>query len=169
MARTHLQEMLSVADVLQTWNWDLTIPSIPGLADPREITYKCTSTSIPSSKVEQVALEAHGVKLNYAGRRTWDGSWTATFFETRLGTTRDAFINWMELMRSWQKNSGTYKSIYGVTAEIELYDDLPKIVRRIRLYGLFPTDVGEATLDQTSGIIQYNTTFSYDWTEDLAV
>ena len=72
MARSGLQEVTSVLDVLQTWNWDVFINKIPGSSgDTRGLTYKCTSTSIPGSSVEQVKLEAHGVQLNYAGRRVW--------------------------------------------------------------------------------------------------
>jgi exo-beta-1,3-glucanase (GH17 family) len=117
--------------------------------------------------VEQVPLEAHGVKLNFAGRRTWDSTWSCTFFETRTASTRGSFVNWMELMRSWDNNSGSYKSAYAVTAELELYDDLPQVVKRIRLYNVFPTEVGETQMDQTSGIIQYPVTMSYDWTTDV--
>ena len=166
MSRTHLKEVLSVQDPLQTWNWDIILASIPGLADPRGITYKCVSTQIPNSAVEQVPLEAHGVKLNFAGKRVWSQQWEATFFESRDSSTRDAFVNWHEMARSWQNNSGSYKSEYAVTGSLQLYDDRPLVVRTFELYGLFPLEVTPGTLDQASQIIQYSVNFSYDWVSE---
>ena len=165
MSRTHLREMLSVTDPLQSWNWDIFIPNIPGSNDTTAITYRAVSSSIPETSLEQVSLEAHGVKLHYAGRRTWSGTWNLTLFETRQAGTRDALFKWQEFARSWENNSGNYKQDYSVTAELALYDDLPQVVRSIKMYGLFPTQIGETQLNQQAEIIQYQVTFSYDWTD----
>lgn len=165
MARTHLSEMLLVADPLQTWNWDIIIPNVPGGAAPRAITYKAISTEVPASSMEQVPLNAHGVKLNFAGRRTWSGTWTVEMFETRTEGTRDALFRWLEFARSWEQNSGNYKENYAVTAELILYDDIPQEVRRIKVFGAFPTEVGTAQLNQESDIIRYSVTFSFDYTD----
>jgi hypothetical protein len=125
------------------------------------------ASTVPGSQVDQVGVEAHGVKLNFAGRRTWSGTWSATFFESRSSSTRSAFVQWLEFMRSWKNNAGTYKQDYSVTAEVAMYDDLPQVVKRIRLYGLFPQSLEDVSLDNASGVVQYQVTFSYDWTEDL--
>ncbi len=167
MARTGLNDVVSVQDPLQTWNWDLFLPNIPGSGLSRDITIKCVSSTIPGSSVEQVGVEAHGVKLNFAGRRTWSGTWSATFFESRNSSTRTAFIQWLEFMRSWANNSGTYKQQYSVTGELSLYDDLPQVVKGIKLVGMFVQQVDDVSLDQTSGVIQYQVTFSYDYTIDV--
>jgi hypothetical protein len=166
MPRTSLQEVLSVQDPLQTWNFDVVIPTIPGVSDARPISYKCIASQIPGSQVEQVALEAHGVKLHFAGRRQWTGTWTATFFETRDASTRDAMLKWLETARSWKNNSGNYKSVYSVTADVQLYDDLPQVIRTIRMFGLFPTNLEDVALDQTADIVKFNVTFSFDYTQD---
>jgi hypothetical protein len=166
MSRTHLKEVLSIQDPLQQWNWDLILASIPGFGDTRSISYKCVSTQIPNSAVEQVGMEAHGVKLNFAGKRIWSQQWEATFLETRDSSTRDAFVRWHELMRSWKNNSGSYKSEYAVTGALQLYDDRPRVVREFQMYGLFPLEVTNTTLDQASEIIRYSVNFSYDWCEE---
>lgn len=163
MARTHLREVLSVQDPLQQWNWDLVLSTIPGVPNPRGLTYKCVSTQIPNSAVEQVGLEAHGVKLNFAGKRIWSQQWEATFFESRDSSTRDGFVAWHEFMRSWQNNSGSYKTEYAVTAGLQLYDDRPLVVREFQIVGLFPMEVTQSTLDQASEIIRYSVNFSYDY------
>ena len=168
MARSGLQEVTGILDVLQTWNWDVVIPNIPGTAggDTRDLTYKCVSSAIPGSSVEQVKLEAHGVQLNFAGRRIWTQTWDATFVESRDSSTRGKMMGWLEMMRSWANNNGSYKSQYAKTVELTLYDDLPQAVREIKLINAFPTAIGEVTLDNSSGIIQYAVTFSYDYTEE---
>lgn len=165
MARTHLNETLSTLDPLQTWNWDIFIPAVPGVSNSTDITYKAISTEIPESGVEQVGLEAHGVKLNFAGRRVWTGSWTTTLFESRNVSTRDSLFRWLEYTRSWANNSGAYKSEYSVRGALNLYDDRPLIVREISMFGMFPLKIGTATLDQTSGIVQYQVEWSFDWTD----
>ena len=167
MARPNINELISVQDPLQTWNWSLTIPNIPGSSLARDITLKCQSANLPGSSVEQVSVEAHGVKLNFAGRRQWSGTWEATFFESRSASTRTAFVNWMELQRSWANNSGAYKDQYAVTAEISQYDDKPKEVKNVRLRGLFPMTIADVSLDQTSGVVIYSITFSFDYAEDF--
>jgi hypothetical protein len=147
------------------WNWNLTIPNIPGSSLSREVSYKALSTSIPGSKLEQVGLEAHGIKLNFAGRRQWDGTWNVTLVETRDSSTRDAFLAWQELARSWKANAGSYKSIYSTTVSLELYDDLPQVVREIKLFGVFPTSIDDVQLDQTGDIVRYSIQFSFDYSE----
>jgi len=167
MSRTHLREVLSTQDPLQQWNWDIVFSSIPGASTTRGLTYKCVSTQIPNSALEQVGLEAHGVKLNFAGKRIWSQQWEATFFESRDSSTRDDFVRWHEFTRSWQNNSGAYKSEYAITAALKLYDDRPLVVRNLEIINLFPLEVTTTTLDQTSEVIRYSVNFSYDWVNEL--
>lgn len=167
MAKTSLQEMMSVLDPQKTFNWELVLPNIPGLADTRQLTFKCISTEIPDSNVEQVSWEGHGVKLHFSGRRTWTGTWTATFVEDRLNSTRSAFVNWLELIRSWDNNSGSYKSQYAVPGEITMYDDTNTAIRAIKVINIWPTGIGAPTLDQTADIVKYTITFSFDMTREV--
>lgn len=166
MARSGLQEALQILDPLQSWNWDVMFPRVPGIDDTRPLTNKAVSTNIPGHNIEQVGVEAKGVKLNFAGRRTWGGTWDCTFVESRDSNSRDSFVKWMELARSWKNNTGSYKSVYSVPIELTLYDDLPQVSRLIKLIGAWPMTVGETSLDQSSGVVQYAVTFSYDYTEE---
>ena len=168
MARTSLQDVQSTADPQLAYNFDLVLPPLPGGGSNRELIIRCQSTTIPESQLEQTSVEAHGIKLNFAGRRTWTGNWSATFFETRTNSTRDAIIAWQELARSWVGNSGSYKSIYSIPVEIILYDDLPQIIRRVKMVGVFPTDTSAPSFDSTSTVVTYAVQFSFDYTEDLA-
>jgi hypothetical protein len=167
MARSGLQETVGILDVLQTWNWDVLFARVPGSADARGLTTKCISTVLPGSQLEQVKLEAHGIQLNYAGRRVWTQTWDCTFVESRDANSRGLLIGWQEAARSWVNNSGSYKSQYAVPVQLTMYDDIPLQARLIQLENAFPINVGDATLDQSSGIVQYSVTFSYDYTTEI--
>ena len=162
MGRTSLQNMQSVLDPLQAWNWDITFPRIPGTADTRQMTYRAVSTSIPGTSLEDVTWEGHGIKLHYAGKRRYADSWTIDIIEVRDASSRDMLLNWVELARSWVNNSGSYKSTYAVPVEVSLYDDIPNDIRDIQLVNAFPTAIGDVTLDQGSDIIKYQVTLAFD-------
>lgn len=167
MARSGLQETIGILDVLQTWNWDVLFARVPGAPDARGLTTKCISTTLPGSQLEQVKLEAHGVQLNFAGRRVWTQNWDCTFVESRDANSRGLLIGWQETARSWVNNAGTYKSVYAVPVQLTLYDDIPLQARLVQLENAFPLNVGDATLDQSSGIVQYSVTFSFDYTTEV--
>lgn len=165
--RNSLLQGLAIQDVLQQWSWGLTIPRIPGQGDTRSLSAKCISTTIPGTKIEQTKLTAQGgIELNFAGRRTWDQTWNATFVEDRSADTRDMFIKWMDLIRNPVVGLGTYKIVYAVPVELALYDDVGLQIRSIKLVNAFPLELGNASLDQSNGIVQYDVSWSYDLSEE---
>lgn len=168
MARTSIQQMAAVLDPLQTWNWDIAFPRIPGVSDTRQLSYRAISTSIPGTSIEKVTWEGHGVKLNFAGKRSYEETWEFTVIEARDSSSRDMILGWMDLTRNWVANSGSYKSDYAVPVELTLYDDLPKAVRGIKLVNAFPTQIGQVQLDTGSELIKYAITLAFDYFEDIA-
>ena len=163
MARTSLQDVRSIGDPLQTWNWDLIIPTMPGTSDSRGFTFKCQTASIPGMLLEQVPVMLHGVELRYAGRKNYSHSLPVTILETADMSSRAMFVAWNELARSWLLNTGTTKDVYSTNIQLVLYNDIPAAVRTITLQGAWPENVDDAPLDgQTSGIVTYNITFSFD-------
>lgn len=166
MPRTTLQNMMSVLDPLKTFAWDLVLPRIPGTADTRPITFKCISTSIPGQGLEKVTWEGHGNRLHFTGRRIYDETWEATIIETRDAGTRESVIKWFEVSRSNKNTSGSYKSEYAVTGLLILYDDKNIPVRNIELVGVWVETMPSTQLDNSSGIIQYNVTFSIDMIDE---
>lgn len=53
MARVSIQQMAATKDPLQTWNWEVLFPRIPGVQDTRPLTVRAISTSVPGSQIEQ--------------------------------------------------------------------------------------------------------------------
>lgn len=167
MPRNGLLQALAIQDVQQTWSWGIIIPRMPGGGDARAVASKCISNEIPSFDIEPVLVEVQGgIKLNYAGRRVWGMTWSATFIESRDSSTRDAFVAWADFIRNPILGTGAYKSLYAVPIEITLYDDVGIAGRTFKLINAFPTNVGQASLDQSSGVLQYAVTFSYDIIEE---
>lgn len=166
MARNSIQQMLTMADPQLMFQWQITIPRVPGLSDTRPLSVRAISTVIPAPTVEPATWEGNGMKLQYAGRLTYSNSWTADFIESRDSLTRDAFLNWIKIQRSWELNTGTYKSVYAVPVELALYDSMNQVSRSIKLVNAFPLTLGEPSLDQSSGIVTYNTQWSYDFTTE---
>ena len=169
MGRTSLQDLRSLGDPLQQWNFDVVFPRFPAAGNARDMTYKAMSTNIPGAGLDKVATDLHGVSLQYAGRAIYTHTWTCTFLETRDMGTRNKFLNWKELARSWTKNSGTYKDVYSTTIQLLLYDDIPQVVRTVLIYGAFPETVGDSPLDgATSAAVTTEVTFSFDYVDDSA-
>lgn len=167
MARISITQMAAVQDPLQTWNWQVVFPRVPGVADTRQLTLRAVSTNAPGSQVEQATWEGHGMALSFGGRRTFGKTWDCTFIEARDASTRDGLKNWADTIRSWRNNTGAYKSEYAVTVELTLFDAADKEARTIRLYGCFPTNIQDVSLDQSSTVMQIACTLSFDYTEEV--
>ena len=167
MPRHGLLQALAINDVLQTWSWSISFPRIPGVSDTRSLAAKCISSEVPQVSVEPVAWEAQGgVKLMFRGKKTWSNSWTATFVESRDGATREAFIQWTNLMHNPLTGLGAYKTQYAVPADLTQYDDAGLPARVFKLVNAWPSEVGQASLDQSSGIVQYTIQFAFDYVEE---
>lgn len=169
MGRTSISDIRGVGDPLQQWNWDLFIPNMPGTSNSRPFTFKCQTTSIPGFQIEPVLVGLHGVELSYAGRALYTKTFDCTLLESRDGNTRDMFTKWKELARSWKLNTGTSKDIYATNGELVLYDDTPSVIRTIKIYGMWPSNLADSQLDgQASQAVTHSVTFTYDWVDDSA-
>lgn len=167
MPRTSLQQVQSLPDPLQSYNWDLFIPGMPGTPDSRPFTYKAQSTSIPGIQTENVPVTLHGVELRYAGRTNYSHSLQVQLLETRDVGTRQMLMAWQRLARDWVSNTGNYKSVYSTTIHLVLYDDLPQQVRAIRLIGAWPETIDDSQIDSSSSqAVMTSVTFSYDYFEE---
>jgi len=166
MARVSIQNMAATKDPLQTWNWEVVFPRVPGSSDARPLTVRATSTSAPGFQIEQAPWEGHGKKLNFAGRRTYTGTWDCTFVEARDASTFALLSAWADITRPWTSNPGAYKEEYATSVELILYDAADRPARTLKLRGCFPTNVADVSLDQSSTVMTIQCTFSYDWTDN---
>ena len=167
MARTSLQNVLSLGDPAQSWNFDFFLPIIPGSSDTRDLTYRCMTSDLPGSQLEALDVALHGVQVPYAGRRMFTQTMSVTFLETVDWETSRKFVRWHEIARSWRMNSGSGSAVYWATGQMVLYNDSAEVARTIQINNIFPENVQEAQLDGSSSqAIQLSLTLRYtDWQE----
>lgn len=168
MGRTSYQNVLALRDAAQSWNFDLFFPSVPGSnGQAQNLTYKCKTTALPSSKINPIGIELHGTKKQEAGNASYDHTMTATFLETVDYATLAAFRAWRNYMRSWRDNTGTDSAQYKVNLEVDLYDNAGAVARTMILVGSFPTDIAEVPLSGSeANAIELSITFSFDYVSD---
>jgi hypothetical protein len=167
MSRSSLQNILNLPDAFQTWNFDLFFPSIPGVADPIQLSYKCQTSNLPGFNIESVPIELHGVKKQEAGRATYQHTFQCQFLEVVDLSTRRAMRAWRESMRSWKLNTGSNSGVYKVNGQIVLYDNTPSVIGTMIVYGMYPETVDDMSLEgnaSTAGML--SVTFSYDYTDE---
>jgi hypothetical protein len=169
MPRPSFDDATSLPDPFLTYNFNLVFGrGIPGGGDIRTTSFKCQTTAIPGQQIDPVKVPYRGVEINYAGRAIWSGTFDATFLEVRDISTRTTFRRWMEIARDNNLNQGNFASIYKVDADLELYDDVPSLVKVIKVRGMFPLNMADLPLDGSSSQAgQLSITFSYDRTLDL--
>ena len=168
MARSSLQNVLSLPDAAQSWNFDMFFPMIPGASDTMALSYKCQTSALPGFSLDKVPVDLHGVSKQEAGRATYTHTLAANFLEVVDFSTRDVFRNWREMIRSWKNNSGSASQDYKVNTQIVVYDNAAAPVRTIICYGTWPEVVNDTPLDgsQSTALI-LDIQFSFDYTDEL--
>lgn len=168
MARTSHANVMSLPDAAQSWNFDLRFPNIPGSnLSAEQLTFKCKTTSLPSSAIEPVKIELHGVAKQEAGRATYEHQFTATFLETVDYATLMAFRQWRDYQRSWKRNTGTNSSAYKIRASLDVYDNAGALVRILNLPGTFVSTINEVQYDGAqSTALEMSIVFSFDYVDD---
>lgn len=165
MARSSLADVISLGDPALTWNFDLFIPTIPGSADSRHITFRCQSVDLPGVQLESVNAELHGTSVPYASRLQYTQTLNLTLMETSDFAARTAINRWIQTARSWRSNSGSPFSLYAVTALIVCYDNIPQPTATTQINYMWPENLQDVTLSGDSGdIIRPQITMRYtDW------
>jgi len=165
MARSSIQDTLSLGDPAQLWNFDLFLPIIPGASDTRHLTYRCQSMDLPGTALEPLEVSLHGHTIQYAGRRIFTHTMNVVFLETFNWATRQLFTNWIEIARSWRNNSGSYLSTYAVSGLTVVYDDIPQPMQTTQINYMWPESIAEVQLDGSqSGAVNQSISFRYtDW------
>lgn len=162
-SRVGLQDLVQLADPQTTFDWALWLPSIPGGSySTRDFTFRATTSEKPQAEVEPFKIEAQGLQSQWPGRRIWPMSLPVTLFETRDGIAAQLVDSWLDFIRNERANTGNLSAAYAVQAEMDLYDAPGNITQRIGLTRFFPLTRGNGQLDNTSALMTYACTFSYD-------
>lgn len=172
MARTSLENIMSLGDPAQAWQFDLRLPIIPGSSDTTDLTYRCMTSDLPGSQVEPLDVALHGTQVPYMGRRMYTQTINIQFLETVDWETCRKFVRWHDIARPWRALGGTRGGVgslvYRATAFLDLYNDANEVVRTVRIMGAWPDNVQDMQLDgSATAALQPNISLKYiDWRED---
>lgn len=149
-----------------------------GVTDfPDKMRMLVKTAALPGSNISPIPIPFRGRVLNVAGDRTFE-SWTVTVINDTDFSIRRMFEKWMNGINKHSDTSG-YINPTSYQKDLEVYQlgraayttgnaarNVP-ILRRYRMYGAFPTNVGSIPLsyDQTDTIEQYDVTFELQWWE----
>ena len=126
---------------------------------------KCKAATMPASTVEKVPVGYMNRKINVAGDRTYD-DWTITVYNDDAHTTRDAIVAWSNMLHGMGEDiTGDIPANYKKTATVKQKNRNDEVTAEHTIYGLFPTNVGEVTLDWDSNneVSTFECTFALDW------
>ncbi|WWQ13044.1 tail tube protein [Morganella phage vB_Mm5] len=133
----------------------------------RNFRFKCKAAPMPAATVEKIPVGYQNRKINVAGDRTYD-DWTITVYNDIGHNTRNDLIKWSNQLHGMgDEISGDIPANYKKTGTVNQTDRNENITATHTIFGLFPTNVGEVTLDWDSNneVEVFEVTFALDWWE----
>ena len=168
-----LGDVETILDPMLSDNYELLIPKLPknlslkGGGDAvKMLRLYCKSATKPAISNEAVDVDLYGHKLKFAGRTTFDNTFTVEFVENRLNQVNGLMADWLELVRSTGYQLGNYKDDYKAVAQLTVVDTMGGTSCVYLIYNIFPTEVPEISFTgEDASVITASVTFSYDWWE----
>lgn len=160
---------MELTDVLRAFeSGDFARPNLFEVEIPylgQNFKFKCKAGTMPPATVEKIPVGYMNRKINIAGDRTYD-DWTLTIYNDVAHDTRQAIVDWNNLTAGMGNTiSGEIPSEYKKPGLVRQLDRNGNVTKEYQVTGLFPTNVGEVTLDwdNNNEIQTFETTFSIDW------
>jgi len=149
--------------------WDIIIPSPKGGGDGNSLELRCQSTMIPGRSVGEIKVPYKGTPgIKFPGKATMSQKWTATFVEGLDKKIFAALTGWAQATI----NARTGIGLPDVMLKSDIYlwclksDGKPWL--KIKLVGCYVESVEDVPLTyDTEAIVVFNTTFSYDYWEEV--
>lgn len=127
----------------------------------------CKAATMPAATVEKIAVPYQNRKINIAGDRTFD-DWTVTVFNDDAHKIRDAIVAWNAQAHGLgARITGATPAQYKKQAIVRQLNRNTETTAEKTLHGIFPTNVGEVTLDweNNNEVETFEVTFAIDWWE----
>lgn len=136
------------------------------------VEFMCKVTSLPQSSINPINVNYQGRTIKVAGTRPEYADWTVTVINDESMDIRRSLEDWMFKINSTVGNTMEggpsmeyYKRKARVHAIGKTQDDE---LGGYEFFGLFPTQIGEVSLDWGNDAIQeYTVTWSFDYFKDL--
>ena len=131
----------------------------------RNFEFKCKAASMPSGIVPEVLVSYQNRKIKIAGDREFD-AWTITVYNEEGQNTRQQVLDWMSLAAGQGREiTGEQPEDYKKIATVKRFNRKGDEVYKQQLNGVFPTSVGEVTLDweDNNSVEMFEITLAYDY------
>jgi phage tail-like protein len=131
----------------------------------QQFSYLCQATNVPAFTVNPIEVPYFGRKIKVAGDRTY-AEWTTTVMIDEDFRTRDIVEKWSMDINQGDTNRRTlFNEQYKEDVTIKMYGKAGNVLRRYKLIGAWPTDVGTIDLDwnTTDTIAIYSVTWAFDY------
>lgn len=147
---------------------EMNIPAFAGGSDERDVYY-IQAAALPQTTLGEVNVFYHGRQIKLAGDRTFE-PWNVTVMNSVDFNLRDKMERWSNAINSFQGNvslSGQDLQQYSSNASVFQLDLEDNVIKTYRFQYMFPTNVGEITLDwsTTDDIERFDVTFAYTYFE----
>lgn len=167
MARVSLDDILSVPDVLSSDAFYFIISKVPGPGgNLRNLALKCLNLSLAGFSHEKITVAVHSHQRNFRGRGIQPQTISVTYYEDQTFDTWKIIKGWKEFIVGTRSGvSQGYLKDYSTIGTLEMYDHPGNNIHTMTYYNIFPTDVGDITVDGgSSSALQIPVTFTYDYT-----
>lgn len=158
-----------LTDILRAFeSGDIARPNLFEVEIPylgKNFKFKCKAATMPPSTVEKVPVGYQNRKINLAGDRIYD-DWTITVYNDDAHATRNALVEWSAMLHGQGEDiTGDIPANYKKIGTVKQKNRNDEVTAEHTIYGLFPTNVGEVTLDWDSNneISMFEVTFAVDW------
>lgn len=132
-----------------------------------KLAFMAKSASLPARQFSMIEVPYFGRTIKVQGTQTFD-AWTTTVINDEDFLVRNALEDWMSQINLAQQNIttlGRSPTAYKSQAEVIQYSKDGSILRKVKLYGIWPESVGEIGLSWEDGdtIEEFEVTWQYDW------
>ena len=165
---TNLYEFRNiVGDGARSYLFEIEIPFLDAsnsTDDAHTLTCLAKSTILPRYTIEDIPFEFQKSTFHMGGRAKFE-TWNITFVADAYHKLRHRLLAWQSVIFDPTRQVGYSPSSYkkdGVT--VRQLDRMGNIVTAYVFKGIYPSEVGEIQLDQSStNIEEFNVTFTYDY------
>ena len=133
--------------------------------DQTFVNYIVRSTEVPGYTMNNITIPCQGLELKIADKPTFS-EWNCTFLCTNNNSNvRNTLLNYM--MSEYDLNAGQNKSLKYKLDQVSVYqlnyvDN--KVVSGVSFRGLYPSNIGAMSFDQSGGsLVTFDVSFTYDY------
>jgi hypothetical protein len=161
---------MSVITTNQFWNqakttdlarmhlWTVVLPNRTG----PEAEFYCKSATWPSKKIGEIKAPFLGFDYKLPNTAKFDEPWTVRVRSDMGNEIRQRFSEWADSIYDWNSGIGvTFDELED--AELVLLDTKLERTTKIRMEGMFPTNVGQIqyVYESNDSLVEFDVTFAF--------